>query len=96
MPEAAQSFDHRVLCLGLASVDYVVRPFHVAEVRMLGFSVLGGNPALVAVWVGVKLAISKVAPEEPELPHVKSDVFADVPDGAVRANDYFLARVFVP
>ena len=38
----------------------------------------------------MKLAVFEVASEQAELPHVVGDVFANVADGAVGADDYFL------
>ena len=36
--ESAKGFDHRILRFGLAGIDYVVDLGHVAEVRMIFFS----------------------------------------------------------
>ena len=88
--EAAQGFDDRVLRLRLAGIDDVVDLRDVAEVRMILLAVRRGNPAVVAVRIAVELAISEVAPQQAELPHVVGDVFADVADGAVGADDDFL------
>ena len=88
--EAAQGFDHRVLRLGLASIDHVVDFGDVAEVRMIFLAVGGRNPTLVLIGIAIELAIAEIAPQQAELPHVVCDVFADVADGAVGADDYFL------
>ncbi len=59
----------------------------VAEEGVRGFAVDGGDPAGV-IWVFVELLVAEVfAGEKAELPEVVGDVFADVGDGAVGAND---------
>jgi hypothetical protein len=89
--ESAQRFDDRVLRLGLARIDDVVDFSDVAEVRMILLAlVIGGDPAVVLIGIAVELAIAEIASEQAELPHVIGDVFADVADGAVGADDDFL------
>ena len=44
----------------------------------------------MVVGITIKLAIAEVASQQAELPHVVGDVFANVADGAVGADDYFL------
>ncbi len=54
---------------------------------MVGFAMLGGDPALVAVGITEELLVAEIAAEKAELPEVVGDVLADVADGAVRADD---------
>ena len=88
---AAESCDDVVLRIVLAGVDDVV------DVRRRGRR-RGERVSLVAtveiqqVWVGVlvEFRVAEVfAGEEAELPEVVGDVFADVGDGAVGADDDF-------
>ena len=88
--ESAQGFDDGVLRFRLAGVDHVVDFGDIAEVGMILLALHGRDPALVLVGIAVELAIAEVAPEQAELPHVVGDVFADIADGAVGADDYFL------
>jgi hypothetical protein len=88
--ESAQGFDYCVLGFGLASVDDVVDFRDVAEVRMNLFAVNRGYPALVLIGIAVELAISKIAPEQSELSHVICDIFADIADSTIGADNYFL------
>ena len=44
----------------------------------------------MSIGIKIKPAISEIFAEQAELPHVESDVFADVADCAVGADDYFL------
>src|SRR6266403_5311606 len=88
--QTAQSFDDGVLRLGLAGVDDVVDLGYIAEMGMIFLTLGRRNPALVLVGIEKELAITEVAPEQPELPHVVRDILADVTHGAVRAHDNFL------
>ena len=88
--KAAQSFDHGVLCFRLPGIDDVVNLGHIAEVGMIILAVVRRNPAVMAVPIAKEFSIAKVATQQPELPHVIGDVFADVSNGAVRTNDDFL------
>src|ERR1700692_4803156 len=90
MAESAQGFDDRVLRLRLTGIDDIVDFSDVAEARMIFLAVHRGNPAVVTVWVAVELAVAEVATQEPELPHVVSDVFPHIADGPVGANDDLL------
>src|SRR5579863_4348755 len=94
MAKPAQSLDDRILRFGLAGVDDVVDFGDIAEVGMgfLGVGVVGrrGNPAVVGVGIAIELAIGEITAQEAELPHVVGDVFADVANGAVGADDDFL------
>ncbi len=64
-----------------------------AEGWVWGFAVDSGDPATV-IRVFVELLIAEVfAGEEAELPEVVGDVFADVGDGAVGADDYLCVFV---
>ena len=54
-----------------------------------GLALFGRNPALVAVGIAKEFLISEVAAQQAKLPQVIGDVFADVADGAVGADDDF-------
>ena len=43
-----------------------------------------------AVGIAIKLAIAEVAAQQPKFPHVIGNVFADIADGSVGADDDFL------
>src|SRR5438874_8437008 len=88
--EFAQRFDYRVLRLRLAGINYVVNFRDIAEMRMLRLTLLRRYPALVAFGIAIKLSVSEVATQQPKLPHVVGDVFADVTDGPVRPHNHFL------
>src|SRR5262249_51171071 len=88
--ELSQGLDNGVLRLGLSGINDVVDLCDIAEVGVVGLAVFGRYPALMAIRIGIKLAITKIASEQAELPHVIRDVFADVADGSVRAADDFL------
>src|SRR5579863_6912601 len=88
--EGAQGFDDGVLRLGLTSINDVVDFGDTTEVRMIGFSVLGGNPALVLIRIKIELAIAEIFAQQSKLPHVIGNVFTHVADGAVGADDDFL------
>src|SRR2546421_3643848 len=49
-----------------------------------------GNPAIALVGIAIELAVAEVATQQAKLPHVVGDVFANVADGAVGADNYFL------
>ena len=49
-----------------------------------------GNPTVVLIGIAIELAIAKIASEQAELPHVIGDVFADVTNRTVGADDDFL------
>ena len=84
---AAEGGDDVVLRVVLAGVDDVVDVVGVAEEGVRGFAVGGGDPAGVR-GVFVEFFVAEVfAGEETELPEVVGDVFADVGDGAVGADD---------
>src|SRR5436309_552858 len=91
--EQPQRFYHIVLRIGLPGIDHVVNRRDSAEVWMIRFAVLRRYPDVVSVrklWalaVMVELAISEVAPEQPEFPEVIGDVFSYVSDGAIGAHD---------
>ena len=86
---AAEGGDDVILRIVLARVDDVVDVVGVAEEWVRGFAVDGGDPAGVR-WVLVEFCVAEVfAGEEAELPEVVGDVFADVGDGAVGADDDF-------
>src|SRR5438477_13066046 len=78
MTESSQGFDDGALCLGLAGVNHIVDFRDIAEMRMIGFAALGGNPALVSIGIAVKVAIAKIFSEQTELLHVIGYVFADI------------------
>src|SRR5947207_2607419 len=88
--KAAQGLDDRVLCLSLASVNDVIDFSDIAEVRVLGLAVLGRYPALMSVGIQIKSAIAEIFSQQSELPHVKSDVFAYIADGAIGTDNHFL------
>src|SRR6516164_6600013 len=68
--EQANGFDDGGLWIALARVDDVVDGFDSAEVRMVGFASLGGDPALVMVRIAEELLVAEVAAQEAELPEV--------------------------
>src|SRR5262249_14045144 len=90
MTQIAQRFLNGILRLRLSYIDDVVILDDIAEMRMIFFPVGGGDPAVVLVRVAVELAVSEIAAEQTELPHVIRDVFADVADSSIRADDYLL------
>ncbi len=83
---AAQRLDHVGLRIGLARVDHVVDGRGAAEVRMGLLALDGRDPALVIGILEERL-VTEVAAEQAELPKVVGDVFADIGDGAVGADD---------
>jgi hypothetical protein len=93
--QPAQGLDHGVLRFGLASINHVVNFGNIAEVRMFQRTDHGRNPAVAMVGVVMEFAISEIAAQHAELPHVVSDVFAHVADGAVGADDDFLIVLIV-
>src|ERR1035438_2551925 len=90
VPQPAQSLNHRVLRLRLPRIDHVVNLRDIAKMRMVLLSVRRRNPALVSIRIPEKLSVTEIAPEQPELPHVIRNVFADVADRAIRAHNYLL------
>src|SRR5690242_20254485 len=89
MPEPTQRLNYRVLRLRLARVNHVVNFRDTAEVGMIFLTLFRRNPALMSVGILVKLAVSKVFPQQPKLPHVIGNIFTDVTNGAVGTNNYF-------
>jgi hypothetical protein len=83
---AAQGLDDVGLRVGLARVDDVVDGLRAAEMRVGLDAVFGRDPALV-IGVREERLVAEVATEQAELPEVVGDVFADVGDGAVGADD---------
>src|ERR1700691_4840117 len=88
--ESAQRFNHRVLRLSLAGVDHVVDFGDAAKVWMVWLALHRRYPAFMLVRIAVELAISKIAAEQTELPHVIGNIFADIADSAIRADNDFL------
>src|ERR1700722_9691837 len=88
--KSAQRFHDCALGLRLAGVNYVVDFGHVPEVWMFFFAVGGGDPAVMGVGIAEELPIAEVASQQAELPHVVSDIFADIADRTIGADDYFL------
>src|SRR5258708_18854971 len=88
--EPAQGFDYGVLRFRLAGVDHVVDFGDVSEVGVVLVALHGGDPAVLLIWISEEFAVFEIAAEQAELPHVVGDVFADVADGAVGADDDFL------
>ncbi len=88
--QPAQRFDDSVLRLRLARINDVVDFRDIAEVWMVFFALHRGNPAIMPVRITIKPAVSEVAPQQSKLPHVVSDVFANVSYGSVGANDHLL------
>src|SRR5882672_9431794 len=88
--QAAQSFDHCVLCLGLAGINHVINFGYVAKVRMLLFTITRRNPAIFLIGIMKELAIAEVASQQSKLPHVVSNVFADITYGSIGANNNLL------
>ena len=88
--KTAQRLDDRALGLGLARVDHVIDLCHVAKVGMVRLAFAGRDPYLMLVRIAIELAITEVASQQAELPHVVGNVFANVADGAIGADDDFL------
>src|SRR2546423_1754966 len=51
-------------------------------------------PDGLAIGIGAKRLVVKIDIELPQLPQMKSDVFACISHGAVRAHDHFVGFVF--
>ena len=92
--QSAQSFDHRVLSLGLPGIDDVINLGYIAKVWMIFFAMSGRNPAIMRIRIAKEFPIAKIAPQQPELPHVISDIFPNVANRAIRANNNFLVFLF--
>src|SRR5689334_2937229 len=88
--EAAQSFNHGVLRLGLAGIDHVINFSYIAKVRMIFFPFAGRNPAVLVVGIAEKLTVREVATEQAKLPHVIGDILANIADSTVRADNNLL------
>ena len=63
---------------------------NIAEMRMIFFAIGSRDPAVVAIGISIEFPITEIAPQQSKLPHVISDVFADVANRAVGADDNFL------
>src|SRR5437867_2806238 len=90
VPKPAQGFDDGALRLSLAGVNHVVNFSNIAKVRMLSLALLRRNPALMTIWIQIKLPISEVSPQQSELPHVVRDVFADISNSPIRPHNNLL------
>src|SRR5262249_46599427 len=88
--ERVQAGYDYLLGINLARIDHGEDIVGVAERGRAGIvAVTGGNPGFVAIGMGVKTAVVKIAAEQSEFPEVVGDVFSDVGDGAVGAYDDF-------
>src|SRR6202008_2823247 len=85
-----QSLDDRTLRFGLAGGNDVVDLGAAAQGGVVPTALERRNPAVMLVGIAVELAVAEVAAEQAKLPHVIGDVFANVADGAVGADDDFL------
>src|SRR5262249_2365377 len=88
--QTAKRLENRALRLGLAGVDDVIKFGPVATRRGVPPPVDRRDPALVVVRIAEELAVSEVASQQAELPHVVSDILPDIADRAVGTNDDFL------
>ena len=95
---AAERLDDIGLRVRLARVDDVVDRGRAAEARMVRLTRFSGDPAFV-VGIREEAFIAEVLAEQSELPKMIGNVFADVGDGAVRADDdlgIFVGRLRLP
>src|SRR6266404_3287331 len=90
VPKPPQRLDYGALRLRLARVNHVINFSDVAKVRMLLLPLLRRNPALMAIWIQIKLLISEIFSQQPKLPHVIRVVFANITDGAIGTHDNLL------
>src|ERR1700690_3504663 len=88
--ESAQRFNDGVLRFGLPGIDHVVNLRHIAKMRMIGLAIRRRDPAVMPVGIAGEPAISEIAPQQPKLPQVVGDVFADIAHGSVRSYNDFL------
>src|SRR5438132_10121231 len=70
--------------IGRAAAELRMQRIIIALVRR-------GHPDRVTVRVGAKRLVVKIDIELPQLPQMKSDVFARVSHRAVRAHDHFVS-----
>ncbi len=94
--ETAQRFGDDVLHVRLARVDDVVnRNGGLGKMRSGRIALeSGGGPnrfAFGSVW---PFAVVEIFAEQAEFPELIGNVFADVGDGAVRADDDFVLSIF--
>ena len=85
--QRAQSFNDVVLRIRLARIDHVVDFADTAEMRMIAFSALCRNPAVVTIGIAIEASITKISAEQSEFPKMVGDVFADVSNGAIGAHN---------
>src|ERR1700678_313119 len=83
VPKSAQGFDHRVLRFRLSCVDHVVNLGHIPKVRMVFFTMGSRDPAVASIRIAKEFPIAKIAPQQPELPHVIRNIFPDIANGTV-------------
>src|SRR5438874_2627726 len=88
--QGANSLDDVVLRICLPRINHIVDGADPAEVRVLGFTLLSGNPDLVAVGILEKLSVSKISSQKTKLPKMIGNVFAYVGHGPVGADDHLL------
>src|ERR1700751_199644 len=88
--QRAQTGDHDVLQIGLTRVDDVEYFGGAAEVRR-GFvrRPIHGDPDWMAIRVGGPGTVIEIFTKQAELPKLVGDVFTDVGDGPVGADDHF-------
>src|SRR5262245_60383217 len=88
MSQRAQRLAEQRLQIHLAGVDDVENPARAAKFGGVSFTLARGRgPQRPAVLLLGKPVIPEITPEQAELPELVSDVFADVGDNTVRADD---------
>ena len=96
MSEGPQRLAEQRLQIHLPRVDHVVDAGGAAERRGIRLAIGGRRrPQDVAIGLRRETVIAKVATEQAELPELVRNVFADVGDDAVGADDHFFARFLI-
>src|SRR5260370_7668529 len=88
--KSADGLHDVVLRICLPRINDIVDGAHPAEVRVLGFTLLSGNPHLVTVRILEKLSVSKIFSQKAKLPQVISNVFAYVSHSPIGADNHLL------
>src|SRR5579871_669524 len=86
--QPADSFNHVVLGISLARINYVIDRIHAAEMWMVGLACFSRDPHLAPIRITIEALVAKVAPQQTKLPQMVSYVLSDIGHRVIRADNY--------
>src|ERR1041385_7253152 len=76
--KSANRFNHVVLWIGLARVNYVVNCIHAAKMRMVRRARLRRYPHLPAIGITIEMLVTEISSKQTKLPKMARNIFSDV------------------